>query len=72
MDIKRFDPTEPDYDAYIRTARTELLTTIKASVTEPGIRPLSFATYIGLFANHTINGAAIPASRPRCSGNYVS
>jgi len=56
MDIRCFDPTEPGYDSYIRNARTELLTTIKASITEQGIQPLTFATYIGLFLNARMIG----------------
>lgn len=56
MQIRCFDPMQPEYDEYVRNARTELLTTIKASITEQGIQPLAFATYIGLFANSTIVG----------------
>jgi hypothetical protein len=56
MEIRCFDPAQPAYDTYIRNARTELLTTIKASITEQGVQPLAFATYIGLFANNTVVG----------------
>lgn len=71
MDIKCFDPMEPGYDAYIRTARTELLTTIKASISEAGIRPLSFATYIGLFAKHTIIGFTESYGYDEAYGGYA-
>ena len=56
MEIKPFDPMQPSYTDYIRTARIELLHTIKAIVTEPGIQPLPTATYMGLFLNQTIIG----------------
>jgi hypothetical protein len=71
MEIRCFDPTEPGYDCYIRNARTELLTTIKASVTEQGIQPLAFATYIGLFLNTTIIGFTESYSYDAAFGGYA-